>query len=230
MLCLILEQNRTITNILKSGMSAYGYKVDNFKLEKEATYELTGNDYKIIFLDLTKEKNLKLDKIKAIVDSAYEISKYAFIVGVLMQGEWKGKVTFLNAGGDEVITYPFVLQEVLARLQSLLRRPKMKIGNIIQAGDYYVDTLNKCVYKEKGDAEVALRKKEYHLLEYMVRNKERPISRSELMDHVWDYRKIISSNTVDAHMSNLRKKLGDEKCLIKTVHGFGYKLCDDEED
>ncbi len=86
-----------------------------------------------------------------------------------------------------------------------------------------MDTSSKSIYKENEEIEV--RNKEYDLFEYLVRNKERPISRCELLDHVWDYREYVGSNTIDVHINRLRKKLKDSN-IIETVHGIGYVVRD----
>ena len=88
-------------------------------------------------------------------------------------------------------------------------------------GDYKIDVESKCVFKNSKELE--LRRKEYDLLEYLLRNKERTVSRCELLDHVWDYRKYTGSNTVDVHVKRLRDKLEDQG-FIKTIHGVGYQI------
>jgi len=90
-------------------------------------------------------------------------------------------------------------------------------------GDVLLDTNNKTVSTKNSD--IDLRKKEYQLLEYLVRNKNRTISRCELLDHVWDYRSYTGSNTIDVHIKRLRDKL-PRKSLIETVHGQGYRIKD----
>ncbi len=220
MLSLILEQNKTISNILQSGMQAYGYTVEKKEYTEELAETLKYKPYKLIFIDRT-DSNFDKRKLRDVIKLAQKSNKQSYIIGIVAENKWRDRVNFLNSGADEVVTYPFILQEVLARIQTLLRRPKIRINNTIEIGDVAVDTLNKEVYK--NDQKVKLRKKEYRILEYMVRNKERPISRTELMDNIWDYRKIINSNTVDSHISTIRKKLKSND-LIKTVHGIGYKV------
>ena len=144
-------------------------------------------------------------------------------MGICNKGNWVEKVDFLNNGGDDVLTYPFPVQELLARIQSLIRRPRSYIDKNIYIGDFLLDLDTKSVYKNNKDIEI--RKKEYDLFEYLVRNKDRVVSRCELLDHVWDYREYVGSNTIDVHINRLREKLEDKK-VIETVHGVGYKVKD----
>ena len=115
------------------------------------------------------------------------------------------------------------MQELLARIQSLNRRPKSYLDSNISLGDLTLDLDSKSIYR--GNEEIEVRNKEYDLFEYLVRNKERPISRCELLDHVWDYRQYVGSNTIDVHVNRLREKLEDSN-VIETVHGVGYIVRD----
>ena len=142
------------------------------------------------------------------------------MLGVCNKGNWTEKVQFLNKGGDDVLTYPFPMQELLARIQTIMRRPSGYMDKNLYLGKYILDVDNRTIYE--GNSEISVRKKEYDLLEYLVRNKDRVISRCELLDHVWDYREYVGSNTIDVHIKRLRDKLHD-KNIIETVHGIGYK-------
>ena len=155
--------------------------------------------------------------LKYIVDKSTNTK----ILGICNRGSWVEKVEFLKRGGDDVLTYPFPIQELLARIQSLMRRPKNYVDKNLYIGDFMLDLDNKSVYKDNVDVDI--RKKEYDLFEYLVRNKNRVISRCELLDHVWDYREYVGSNTIDVHIKRLRDKLQDNS-LIETVHGVGYQV------
>jgi DNA-binding response OmpR family regulator len=171
--------------------------------------------------------DLGRDVTKELLEYIVGKSKGGKILGICNKGSWVEKVDFLNNGGDDVLTYPFPVQELLARIQSLMRRPQSYIDKNIYIGDFLLDLDTKSVYKDDQDIEI--RKKEYDLFEYLVRNKGRVVSRCELLDHVWDYRQYVGSNTVDVHINRLRDKLEDRN-LIETVHGVGYKVKDFTED
>lgn len=214
---LIIENSPTLSQLLKKALDAYGYNTtlddENFQSKQLVSKKIF--DFIILNTNLGKEfTNVILEYIK-------KADKDTCVLGVCNKGSWVEKVDFLNHGGDDVLTYPFPVQELLARIQSLVRRPKSYVDENLYVGDYVLDTRNKIVTKEEQD--VNLRKKEYSLFEYLARNKDRVVSRCELLDHVWDYREYVGSNTIDVHIKRLRDKL-DNKGIIHTIHGIGYKV------
>lgn len=216
---LIIENSSTLSQIMEKTLDSYGYKVtldnDNFASK---VYVKNG-----IFEFVILNTKLLGEKSEEILSYIIKHSPNSKVLGVCNNGGWPEKVNFLNHGGDDVLTYPFPMQELLARIQSLSRRPKSYVDNSLYLGDLVLDTSSKSIYKENEEIEV--RNKEYDLFEYLVRNKERPISRCELLDHVWDYREYVGSNTIDVHINRLRKKLKDSN-IIETVHGIGYVVRD----
>jgi len=216
---LIIENSSTLSQIIERTLDSYGYKVtlDNENFGSKVFVKSKIYDFLIL--------NTKLgeDKTENILSYVIKKSPNTKILGVCNNGGWPEKVNFLNHGGDDVLTYPFPMQELLARIQSLSRRPKSYIDKNLSLGDLTLDLDGKSIYK--GNEEIEVRNKEYDLFEYLVRNKERPISRCELLDHVWDYREYIGSNTIDVHINRLRSKLED-KNIIETVHGVGYIVRD----
>lgn len=214
---LIIENSPTLSQLLKKALDAYGYNTtlddENFQSKHLVSKKIF--DFIILNTNLGKEiTNIILAYIK-------KVDKDTRVLGVCNKGSWVEKVDFLNHGGDDVLTYPFPVQELLARIQSLVRRPKSYVDENLYVGDYVLDTRNKIVTKDEQD--VNLRKKEYSLFEYLARNKDRVVSRCELLDHVWDYREYVGSNTIDVHIKRLRDKL-DDKGIIHTIHGVGYKV------
>ena len=214
---LIIENSSTLSQLLSKTLCAYGYNVtlDNRDFTNKRLVEKKMFDLFLISTNL--EKGVTQDILKYVVEKSSE-SK---ILGICNKGSWIEKVEFLKKGGDDVLTYPFPIQELLARIQSLMRRPKNYLDENIYIGDFILDLQEKTIYKDSKDLEI--RRKEYELFEYLVRNKGRTISRCELLDHVWDYREYIGSNTVDVHINRLRDKLEDRD-IIKTVHGIGYQI------
>lgn len=214
---LIIENSSTLSQLLQKALESYGY---NTTLDDE-NFQSKGLIKEKLFDFIVLNTNLGKEFTKDILDYIKKNDTNTKILGVCNKGSWVEKVEFLNHGGDDVLTYPFPIQELLARIQSLMRRPQNYVDENIYIGDYVLDTRNRVVTKEEKD--INLRKKEYSLFEYLARNKERAISRCELLDHVWDYREYIGSNTIDVHIKRLRDKLND-KGLISTVHGVGYKV------
>ncbi len=216
---LIIENSQTLSQLINKTLKAYGYNttLDNEKLSNKTFIKSNIFDIVILNTDLDENRSIK------ILNYIKKHSSNTKVLGVCNRGSWIQKVDFLKKGGDDVLTYPFPMQELLARIQSISRRPKNYMDSTMYIGDFKIDVDSKCVFKNSKELE--LRKKEYELLEYLLRNRERTISRCELLDHVWDYRKYTGSNTVDVHIKRLRDKLHD-KGLIKTIHGVGYQIKD----
>ena len=218
---LIINKSKTISHILKSTLLAYGYNITQDNADFNSENLVSRDLFEIIILDTNLSGKHSTSEILEIIKS--KKSSKSKILGICSIGTWKDKVNFLNGGGDDVLSYPFPVQELTARIQSLLRRPQNYIDNRMYIGDILLDTNSKTVSIKNNDIE--LRKKEYQLLEYLVRNRNRTVSRCELLDHVWDYRSYTGSNTIDVHIKRLREKL-PKKGIIETVHGRGYRVKD----
>jgi len=218
MYSLIIEENRTLSKIIKKTLSAYDFNCQSIKTEDISNERDLVSKAILTIFDLTTNFS---DTHKRMLSDVLKINPNTIVVGVVQRSRWDDRVEFLKAGGDDVINYPFLMQELLARIQALLRRPKRDYLNEISIGDYSIVPGKHEVRKE--GREVKLKRKEYKLFEYLARNRERTISREELLDHVWDYKRIVGSNTVDVHISALRKKLGNPD-FLKTVYGIGYKV------
>ena len=218
---LIIEKSKTISHILKNTLVAYGYNITEDNADFGSENLVDRGLFEILIIDTNLNgKYTTVDILKKIKGKKNIKTK---ILGICSIGIWKDKVNFLNSGGDDVLSYPFPVQELIARIQSLLRRPNSYVDNRMYIGDILLDTTNKTVSVKNSD--IDLRKKEYQLLEYLVRNRNRTVSRCELLDHVWDYRSYTGSNTIDVHVKRLRDKI-PYKGLIETVHGQGYRVKD----
>lgn len=136
----------------------------------------------------------------------------------------KDRTTGLDAGADDYLVKPFALEELLARVRALLRRPTEQQSDILAAGDLTMDTITYTV--QRAGKTIQLTSKEYALLEYLLRNQNRPISKDVIISHVWDYDADVLPNTVEVYVKYLRSKIDVpfKKPLIHTVRGFGYKL------
>ena len=216
---LIIENSSTLSQIMEKTLDSYGYKVTLDNENFGSKVYVKDGIFEFVILN-TKLSGNKSEEILSYIIKHCPKTK---VLGVCNNGGWPEKVNFLNHGGDDVLTYPFPMQELLARIQSVSRRPKSYVDSSLYVGDLILETNSKSI--QKGNEDIEVRNKEYDLFEYLVRNKDRPISRCELLDHVWDYREYIGSNTIDVHINRLRKKLEDNN-IIETVHGIGYVVRD----
>ena len=135
------------------------------------------------------------------------------------------KVEGLDAGADDYLAKPFSLDELLARIRALLRRPNNIVSDELKVGDLILNTTT--FEARRDDKLINLSKKEYDLLEYLMRNANRIISKEKIINHVWDFDSDILPNTVEVYMGYLRNKIDKpfkDKKMLQTVRGFGYKL------
>lgn len=139
-------------------------------------------------------------------------------------GRTEDRVKGLDSGADDYLPKPFALEELLARVRALLRRPNEQQPNVLTAGDLSLDTTTSSVVR--AGKHISLTSKEFALLEYLLRNQGRPISKDMIIAHVWDYDADILPNTVEVYMRYLRKKVDSpfKEPLLHTMRGFGYKL------
>ncbi len=216
---LIIEDYKSVAHILASILSANDYNCASITSSDVNDNVLKSPRFRVYILNLKLKRKSSLELVLRLKN----LNPFAYIIGVSTKSSWKEKVEFLNHGGDDVLDYPFPMQELPARIRALQRRPKGDRSDVLRVRDFEIDTNTKEV--AKGRRGINLRRREYTLLEYLVRNKGRIVGREELLEQVWDYRRITGSNTVDVHVKRLRDKL-DDKSLIETVHGFGYIVKD----
>lgn len=213
---LVVEDEHKIATSIKKGFEQENWITD-LAFDGEDGYDLAiSEQYDVIVLDLMLPK---MDGI-SISKSLRSQNIHTPILMLTAKGEIDDKVLGLNSGADDYLVKPFAFEELVARVRSLVRRPseiknlKFKISNL------EIDTTNSRV--TQNGREINLSRKEYQLLEYLMKNKDRVVSKDDIISHVWDYESDILPNTVEVFVKYLRNKLGKE--TIKTVRGFGYKI------
>ncbi len=217
---LIIEDDKQTAATIKDEMKDY-YAVDVVHTGEDGEYQAEVNDYDVIIIDIRLPDKDGISVCK-------EIRKAGIKTPILMLTgslETKNKVSALDSGADDYLTKPFKFAELLARIRALMRRnPNTLDSNVLSLGDLTLDiTANRVQRKKKT---IPLRRKEFSLLEYLMRNPERVITRTMILEHVWDSSVDPITNTVDVHINYLRDKIDRPfgTKLIKTVHGLGYKI------
>ncbi len=216
---LIIEDDSSIRNVLRMSFEASCFAVDTAEDGDVGSYLARTNEYDIIILDNVLPKKMG----KKVCQEIRESGKATPIILLSMKSDVLEKISILDAGADDYVTKPFSFEELLARIRALTRRPKSLVEKILKIKDIELNTDRHIVLKDGN--EIELTKKEFTLLEYLLQNKEKVVSRGQIMEHVWDINADPFSNTIESHVVNLRKKIGDHrKNIIKNIPGRGYKI------
>ncbi len=216
---LIIEDDQDIRQMLASYLESACFAVDSTGDGIEGSYLARTNDYDIVLLDymLPGKDGLRI---------CHEIRESGKVMPILMitvRNEIADKVELLNRGVDDYVTKPFSFDEIMARINALIRRPRRIESPVMQVADIIIDANRQRVVR--GNKEIYLTRKEYSLLEYLARHEGHVVSRGTIMEHVWDMESDPFSNTIEAHIFNLRKKIKRGKTeLIRTIPGRGYML------
>lgn len=219
---LIVEDDRKIAGFLLRAFTEEGYQVDVCRGGQEVTEQLSLVPYDLVLLDwmLPDEDGLSVCK------SLRAAGKQLPILMLTARDDVGEKVLALNAGADDYVTKPFHLAELLARVRSLLRRAGDGQGSPTRAGGLRLDHKQRLLFVE--DRRVELTGREYALLDLLLRNCGRVVTRSEILDQVWGIQFDPESNVIDVHIRRLRDKLGVRSGLLDTVRGQGYRLLAEE--
>ncbi len=217
---LVVEDEKKVASFIKKGLEEEFFSVDivfngRDGLDRASTeeYDLLILDVMIPFIDgFTLTKELRKRKITTP------------ILLLTVKDSIGDKVEGLDAGADDYLTKPFAFEELTARVRALLRRSENQKSTILTAADLKVDLVSHGV--TRNDSEIILTQKEYSILEYLLRNKNKIISRIKLIEHVYDYHFDTETNVIDVYINKLRSKVdqGFDKKLIHTVRGSGYVL------
>jgi len=219
---LIVEDEHRIANSIKKGLEQERYAVDTAYTGNDGFDLASTEEYDVIVLDLMLPE---MDGITI----CKELRKKKIHTPILMltaKGQLQDKVTGLDIGADDYMTKPFSFEELVARIRALSRRPKNSISSLLTSGDLSLDTVTFTV--KRGLKLVQLSSKEFSLLEYLLRNSEKIVTKDQIIGHVWNYDADILPNTVEVYIRNLRNKIDspfpDKTSFINTIRGFGYKL------
>lgn len=216
---LIIEDNISIRNVLRMSLENLSYAVDEAEDGERGSYFARINKYDLIILDNVLPKKMGQQVCEEIRESG--ISSPILLLSA--KADVDSKVELLNSGADDYLTKPFSFSELEARMKSLLRRPQVIEDIILRGGGIELNSNTHEVIKNKK--RIYLTRKEFMLLELLMKHTGKVVSRGVIMENVWDMNADPFSNTVEAHIRNLRKKLGDKgKKLVRNIPGRGYKF------
>jgi len=219
---LLVEDEQEVASFLVRGLKYEGYQVNHLGNGGGVLEHLRDSQYDIIILDLMLPLGSGEDILK---EMRFNNNSTPVIVLTAID-DIGTKTRILNLGADDYVVKPFSFVELVARIKSILRRAQGAVRQTqeLKVGELVLNpSLRQVTRRNK---KIPLRLKEYTLLEYFMQNPDQVINRNVLIEKVWDYNARLFSNTVDAHISQLRRKLNDgfDHPLIETVHGFGYIL------
>lgn len=219
---LIVEDEHKIASSIKKGLEQEFYAVDVAFNGTEGFDLAVTEDYDLIILDILLPG---INGIK-ICKKLRAQNIHTPILMLTAKGQIKDKVEGLDVGADDYLTKPFAFEELLARIRALTRRPKNSLNNILIYEDLSLDITT---YKiKRGNVPIYLSRKEFSLLEYLLRHPNTILTKEQIISHVWNYEANILPNTVEVYIGYLRNKIDrsfpKNKSLIHTIRGFGYKL------
>jgi DNA-binding response OmpR family regulator len=218
---LVIEDDTKVANFIATGLRQEGYAVDVLTEGTEAAAQALAFDYDAVILDLMLPGRSGFQVLREI-----RARKAALPILILTaKDSLDARVAGLDSGADDYMVKPFALAELSARLRALLRRGSVR-ENTVRVGNLEMDTVRRQV-RRAGRA-VDLKPKEYALLEFLVRNADRPVTKSLIIEHVWNIHFDSISNVVEVHVNALRNKVdrGFDRPLIHTIRGVGYMLSD----
>ena len=218
---LVIEDDRKLASFIQAGLAQEGHSVDVLNEGVEAGEQAHVIDYDAVVLDLMLPGRSGFQVLRDIRSRKSSLP----VLILTAKGSTDERVAGLDAGADDYMTKPFALAELSARLRALLRRGATR-ETVLRVADLEVDTIRRKV-RRAGTA-IDLKPKEYALLEYLMRNADRPLTKSLIIEHVWDIHFDSVSNVVEVHVNSLRNKIarGFGPPLIHTVRGVGYMLAD----
>jgi heavy metal response regulator len=219
---LVVEDEKKVADFVKKGLQEQGYAVDTayngaegFNIAMHALHDLIILDIYLPGMDgLSILEKLREQKVKTP------------ILLLTVRATIEDKVLGLNSGADDYLTKPFAFEELIARVGALLRRRTDTGAAVIRIADLILDPVRRIV--TRGEQNIDLTAKEFSLLEYLMRNNGRVLTRTMIVEHVWNYDFDSETNVVDVYVNYLRKKVdtGHETKLIHTIRGVGYALKD----
>jgi heavy metal response regulator len=223
---LIIEDEKKVASFIKKGLEEEYFAADIAVDGREGLKLAISEEYDIIIMDIMLPYMDGISLIK-------EVRNRKILTPILMltvKDSIKDKVEGLDAGADDYLTKPFAFEELLARLRALLRRNENSKTPSLKISDLVLDLQSHRVFR--SNQEIILTPKEYAILEYLMRNSNKVVSRTKLIEHVYDYHFDTETNIIDVYINKVRAKIdtNSSRPLIHTIRGIGYVLKDEDED
>ena len=218
---LVVEDDRKVAAFIQRGLEQQGHGVDVLLDGAVAGDQAAAVDYDAVVLDVMLPGRSGFQVLRDIRARKTSLP----VLMLTAKDSVEDRVTGLDSGADDYMAKPFALAELAARLRALLRRGAPR-ENVLRVGDLHMDTVRRSV--RRADRPIELKPKEYALLEFLMRHSGRPVTRSLIIEHVWNIHFDSISNVVEVHINALRNKIdkGFQPPLIQTIRGVGYMLCE----
>jgi len=219
---LVIEDEQKVAGFIRNGLEQEGYAVDVVYDGEEGTYQAENFDYDAVILDLMLPRVPGLQVLKKIRTRNLTVP----VLILTAKGTVDEKVAGLDAGASDYLVKPFAFAELSARIRVLLRRGTQE-STTLRLADLEMNTASRTVIR--AGSKIDLKLKEFSLLEFLLRNARRTVTRTMIIEHVWDIHFDSVSNVVDVHINTLRNKIdrGFSPPLIHTIRGVGYVLTDE---
>lgn len=219
---LVVEDEQKIASFIKTGLELEAWAVDIANDGESGLDLATSESYDVIMLDLMLPKVSGVDVCREL----RQTGNHTPILILTAKGATDDKIQCLNIGADDYLVKPFVFEELVARIRALSRRPAQQIRSIYKIKDLEMDTIKKQVTRD--DTKINLSKREFALLEFLLKNAGTVKSKDEIVQNIWSYEDDILPNTVEVYVNYIREKIDKPfpncKPLISTVRGHGYMI------
>lgn len=225
MRALLVEHERGIAQFIEQGLAQAGYAVDVAEDDQVGLDYALAAHYDVIIMDVMLPF---IDGFRLLQEFRSKKLKTPILL-LSAQNDIDDRVKGLDSGADDYLTKPFAFSELLARLRALLRRPSLQAGTVLRVGELELDTAYHTVYWQGQDVRLSAR--EFSLLEYLMRHPGQVLTRTQIAEHVWNFRNTSDTKVIDVYIGYLRRKLKQELTNhpIQTVRGVGYRLSQQKE-
>lgn len=222
---LVAEDVAKVAQHIRQGLTAEGYSVDVAVDGDEALWLAEIHPYDVLVLDVMMPSKDGFSVVR-------QLRRKQILTPVLFltsRAEVEDRVRGLDAGGDDYLTKPFSMAELLARLRALLRRQRPQSSNLLRVADLELDLVSHCA--KRGGNQIELTRREFALLEFLMSSSPKPVSKTAIVEHVWDQHFDSQTNVVNVYIKHLRNKvdLPGWKPLLHTVRGVGFALREEAE-